>query len=124
FNHPFKDSVNNMIFEEAVASTATSSIQVYNFKIVPKLSEEEFKDILGFRKTRIELYVKEANLQNINFKKLFFEQKLYGGTIDVNKLETSMFSNNTIPKNANKKVRFPSEFVHDIRIPFYFKKVN
>lgn len=124
FTHPFKDSVNSMIFEEAVASTATSSIQVYNFKIVPKLSEEEFKDSLGFRKTRIELYVKEANLQNINFKKLFFEQKLYGGVIDINKLETEMFSNNDIPKNPNKKVRFPSEFVHDIRIPFYFKQVN
>lgn len=124
FTHPFKDSVNNMQFEEAVASTATSSIQVYNLKIIPKLNEANYKDLKGFRKTRIELYVKEANLTHVDFKKLFFEQKLYGSTIDINKMESKIFLNKLHPKNPNKKSRFPTELVHDIKIPFHFQKVN
>lgn len=124
FTHAFKDSVNTMQFEEAVASTATASIQVYNFKIVPKLSEAEYKDLLGFRKTRIDLYIKEANLSQVDFKKLFFEQKLYGNSIDINKMESKIFLNKLIPKNPNKKSRFPSELVYDIKIPFHFNLVN
>lgn len=124
FSHDFKDSVNKMQIEEVVASTATSSIQVYNFKVIPKQNEDNFKDINGFRKTRIELYVKEANLQKVNFKKLFFEQKLYGSWIDIQKLESNIFRNNLVPNNTNKKVRFPAELVYDIKIPFYFDKVN
>ncbi len=120
---PFRDSVNNMQLEEVVASTATNSIQVYNFKIIPKQNELNFRDTNNFRKTRIELYVKEANLTEIDFKKLFFEQKLYGNTIDIKKLETNIFLNKLYPRNENKKVRFPSELVYDIRIPFYFKQV-
>ncbi len=124
FAHAFKDSVNTMQFEEAVASTATSSIQVYNCKIVPNYSEVQFRDIQGFRKTRIELNVKEANLTHVDFKKLFFEQKLYGTTIDINKMETKIFLNKLYPKNPKKKSRFPVELVHDIKIPFHFQKVN
>ncbi len=124
FTHQFRDSVNTMQFEEVVASTATSSIQVYNYKIIPNNTEEKFTDKYGFRKTRIYLYVKEANLQGVNFKKLFFEQKLYGKVIEINKLESNIFRNNTIPKNLKKKVRFPAELVYDIRIPFYFDRVN
>ncbi len=124
FTHPFRDSVNSMQFEEVVASTATSSIQLYNFKIIPNKNETQFADKFGFRKTRIYLYVKEANLQHVNFKKLFFEQKLYGKEIVINKLESNIFRNNTIPKNINKKVRFPAELVYDIRIPFYFDKLT
>jgi len=124
FSHQFRDSVNTMQFEEVVASTATSSIQVYNFKIIPNKNEEQFTDKAGFRKTRIYLYVKEANFQRVNFKKLFFEQKLYGKVIEVNKLESNIFRNNTIPKNLKKKIRFPAELVYDIRIPFYFDQLN
>lgn len=124
FTHQFRDSVNSMQFEEAVASTATSSIQVYNFKITPMYNEAEFKDISGFRKTRIDLYAKEANLTNVDFKKLFFEQKLYGSTVDIKKMESKIFLNKHYAKNPKKKVRFPSELVYDIRIPFHFKKVN
>jgi|GEM_PF-3172392 len=124
FTHPFKDSVNNMQFEEAVASTATSSIQVYNFRITPKLNELEYKDLLGFRKTRIDFYVKEANLTHIDFKKLFFEQKLYGGRIDINNMQSNFFLNKLIPKNPNKKTRYPAELVYDIKIPFHFDVVN
>jgi len=124
FTHSFRDSVNNMQFEEAVASTATSSIQVYNFKIIPKYNESEYKDILGFRKTRIDLYVKEAVLSDVDFKKLFFEQKLYGNVIDVNKMESKIFLNKLIEKNPKKKTRFPSELLFDIRIPFHFNQVN
>src|SRR5574343_140732 len=124
FTHPLKDSVNNMQFEEAVASTATSSIQVYNFKITPKLNELEFKDLLGFWKTRIEFYVKEANFTHVDFKKLFFEQKLYGGRIDINKMQSNFFLNKLIAKNLNKKTRFPAELVYDIKIPFHFDLVN
>ncbi len=124
FTHPFRDSVNAMQIEEVVASTATSSIQVYNFKVVPKFDEENYKDVYGFKKTRIELYIKEANLQKVNFKKLFFEQKLYGDKIDIQKLECNIFRNNLIPSNPTKKVRFPTELVYDIRIPFHFDKVN
>ena len=103
FSHDFKDSVNSAQIEEVVASTATASIQAYNFKIIPKFSEEEYKDIKGFRKTRIELYIKEANLSKVNFKKLFFEQKLYGDVIDIKKMESKIFRNNLIPKDPNKK---------------------
>ncbi len=124
FSHQFRDSVNTMQFEEVVASTATSSIQVYNFKIIPNKNEEQFADKAGFRKTRIYLYVKEANFQRVNFKKLFFEQKLYGKVVEVNKLESNIFRNNTIPKNLKKKIRFPAELVYDIRIPFYFDQLN
>lgn len=124
FSHDFKDSVNTMHIEEVVASTATASIQVYNFKVTPKFDENNFKDVNGYKKTRIELYVKEANLQEVNFKKLFFEQKLYGNIIDIKKLESNIFRNNLIPKNPNKKVRFPTELVYDIKIPFHFEKVN
>lgn len=124
FTHPFKDSVNTMQIEEAVASTATSSIQVYNFKIIPKLNEAQFKDLKGFRKTRIDLYVKEANLNKVDFKKLFFEQKLYGGSIDINKMESKIYLNKLFPKNPKKKSRFPAELVYDIRIPFHFQNVN
>lgn len=124
FTHQFRDSVNSMQFEEVVASTATSSIQVYNFKIIPNNTDEKFTDKNGFRKTRIYLYVKEANLQSVNFKKLFFEQKLYGKEIAINKLESNIFRNNTIPKDLKKKIRFPAELVYDIRIPFYFDKLN
>jgi hypothetical protein len=124
FTHPFRDSVNLMHIEEVVVSTATSSIQVYNFKVIPKLDEDTYKDVLGFKKTRIELYIKETYLQKVNFKKLFFEQKLYGDKVDIQKLESNIFRNNLIPINPNKKVRFPTELVYDIRIPFHFDKVN
>lgn len=124
FNHQFKDSVNTMQFEEAVASTATSSIQVYNFKVIPKYTDEAFKDTQGFLKTRIDLYIKEANLTQVNFKKLFFEQKLYGANIEINKLESRFLLNKLIDRNKNKKVRFPTELVYDIRIPFHFDVVK
>lgn len=124
FHHHFKDSVNTMQFEEAVASTATSSIQVYNFKVIPKYSDEAFKDTQGFQKTRIDLYIKEANLTHVNFKKLFFEQKLYGSTIEINKLDSRFLLNKLIDRDKNKKVRFPTELVYDIRIPFHFDQVN
>lgn len=121
---PFRDSVNNMQLEEVVASTATNSIQVYNFRIIPKQDELNFRDTNDYRKTRIELYVKEANISDVDFKKLFFEQKLHGNTIDIKKLEANFFLNKFYPRNENKSVRFPTELVHDIRIPFYFKQVN
>lgn len=124
FTHPFKDSVNKMSFEEVVASTGTQSIQVYNFKITPKFSEDKFKDIQGFRKTRIELYVKEANIHDVDFKKLFFEQRLYGNRIDINNMQADIFLNNLAPKNPKKKVRFPAELVYDIKIPFHFNTVK
>lgn len=124
FTHPFKDSVNSLHFEEAVASTATSSIQVYNFKIIPKLNEATYTDTQGFRKTRIELYIKEANLTHIDFKKLFFEQKLYGKAIDINKIDSKILQNKIHPRDKTKKVKFPTELVYDIKIPFHFDIVN
>lgn len=124
FTHPFRDSVNTMHFEEAVASTATSSIQVYNYKIIPKYNEATYTDTQGFRKTRIDLYIKEANLTHINFKKLFFEQKLYGKSIDINVIDSKILQNKIHPRNKNKKIKFPAELVYDIKIPFHFDVVN
>lgn len=124
FTHDFKDSVNKMSFEEVTASTGTQSIQVYNFKITPKQNEDNFKDTTGFRKTRIELYIKEAGIDGVDFKKLFFEQKLYGLNIDIKNLKSNIFLNKLVGKNPKKKVRFPTELVYDIRIPFYFKNVK
>ncbi len=118
-----KDSVNKMQFEEVVASTASSSIELYNFKIIPLKDLENFKSRNGYRKTRIDLYVREAKLTGIDFKKLFYEQKLSGDLIQINKLNSNIFQNKKIPYDPNKIRRFPSELVYDIKIPFNFNKV-
>ena len=118
-----RDSVNKMQFEEVVASTASSSIELYNFKIVPLNDLENFKSRNGYRKTRIDLYVREAKLTGINFKKLFYEQKLSGDLIQINKLNSQIFQNKQIAYEPNKIRRFPSELVCDIKIPFSFNKV-
>ncbi len=118
-----RDSVNKMQFEEVVASTASSSIELYNFKIVPLNDLENFKSRNGYRKIRIDLYVREAKLTSIDFKKLFYEQKLSGDLIQINKLKAQAFQNNQIPHDPNKTRRFPSELVYDIKIPFSFNKV-
>ncbi len=118
-----KDSVNKIQFEEVVASTATSSIEAYNFKVIPLKDLENFKSIKGYRKTRIDLYVREAKLSGIDFKKLFYEQKLIGDIIHINKLKSNIFQNKLIAEDPNKIKRFPSELVFDIKIPFSFNKV-
>ena len=119
-----KDSINKLQFEEVVASTASSSIDIYNFKIIPLYDIDKFKSRDGFRKTRIDLYIREAKLTSIDFKKLFYEQKLSGDIIYINTLKALVAQNKQISYNPNKKRRFPSELVYDIKLPFYFKKVQ
>lgn len=118
-----KDSVNRMQFEEVVASTASSTIEMYNFKIIPLKDLNYFKSRKGYRKTRIDLYIREAKLTGIDFKKLFYEQKLWGDAIQINKLKAMMFQNKQITYDPNKKRRFPPELVYDIKLPFKFNKV-
>lgn len=120
----FKDSVNKMQFEEVVASTASSSIEIYNFKIVPLKDFDNYQTLNGYRKTRIDLYIREAKMNGVDFKKLFFEQKLNADHLDINKLDASIFQNKLIPYDPNKIRRFPSELVFDIKIPFNIKTVN
>lgn len=120
----FRDSVNKMQFEEVVASTATSSIEVYNFKILPLKDFDNYKSLNGFRKTRIDLYIREAKIYGVNFKKLFYEQKLDANNLEINKLNALIYQNKLIPYDPNKKRRFPSELVFDIKFPFNIKTVN
>lgn len=120
----FKDSVNKMQFEEVVASTASSSIEIYNFKIVPLKDFDNYKTLNGYRKTRIDLYVREAKMEGVNFKKLFHEQKLNANSLNIKKLNASIYQNKLIPYDPNKIRRFPSELVFDIKIPFNIKAVN
>jgi hypothetical protein len=119
-----RDSVNKMQFEEVVASTASSSIEIYNFKIIPLSDIENFKSRDGYRKTRIDLYIREAKLTGIDFKKLFYDQEIKGKSIQINKLKTYISQNNQIAQDPNKIRRFPPELVYDIKIPFYFNDVQ
>ncbi len=45
FELAMRDSLNTLRFEELILSTAKSSIEVYNLKIIPKFSEKNFKDL-------------------------------------------------------------------------------
>lgn len=119
----FKDSVNKMQFEEVVASTSSSTIEIYNFKIIPLKDYDNYKSKNGYRKTRIDLYSREAKITGVDFKKLFYEQKLWGDLIHINKLKASIFQNKQIAYDPNKKRRFPSELVYDIKLPYKFNKV-
>ncbi len=123
FETPLKDSVNKLKFEEAILSTASSTIELYNLKIIPNASVEEFKAFNGYRKTRIDGYVKSAKLNGVDFKKLFYDQVLWGDEIKLEKVRLNISQNKLIELDPKKLVKFPPELLFNIKFPFHFADV-
>lgn len=123
FERELRDSVNKIRIEEILVSTSSSSIDLYNFKVIPNKNIREFKDKSGFRKIRIDAYIKHTKLENIDFKKLFYEQKLWGTNLILNKLQASIEMNKLIPEKENKVKKFPTEILFDLKFPFHFSNL-
>ncbi len=123
FSFRTKDSLYQINFEEANASTAASTISLYNFKLNPTLSEAKFKTKEGFQKTRINISAKSLELKDVDFKKIFYEQILHTQILEINKLSSDVYLNKKFIPNPNKERKFPSELPFDIKLPFIFEKV-
>lgn len=124
FSFPMRDSLYIMKFDEAIASTANSNIQFYNFRYIPRLSEKRFKDRNGFRKSRFDLYVRQAILSKFDFKKIFYDQQVFAKSFEVLDMEAKVHTNKLMPDNLAKPKRFPVELLNDISIPFFIDETH
>lgn len=124
FEFPLRDSLNTLKFEEMILSTAGSSIELYNLKIIPKYTEKTFKDLNGFRKLRADLYIKSAKVEGVDYKTLIYGRKLHAKSLKVRDLNAKFHNNKLLELNPNRKIKFPIDLINTLRFPFYIDNVN
>jgi hypothetical protein len=119
FENILPDKQSKFLFEELTISTGSKSIDVYNFRVSPMVSEHRFADSLGYRKLRLQLYAKEVHLKGVKFSKLFVEKRFIADQILVKTLDIKMQQNRKREVNPNKVVLFPQELFKKIKLPFF-----
>ncbi|MFN0292887.1 hypothetical protein [Pedobacter helvus] len=125
YTYATPDSMYYIKASEFEFSASAKKLNIKEFALEPRYSEQEFAKVNGYARDRYSLQLNNIDFQGINLfayiknrEVLADEMKIANGTL-------SVFNDNSYPKLLKDKTgKFPHQLFQKINIPITIKKIN
>ncbi|WP_343531205.1 hypothetical protein [Pedobacter sp.] len=105
-------------------SASAKKVNIKEFALTPRYSEEEFAKVSGYAKDRYSLQLNNIDLSGINLSSYIKRGEVLADQMHIANGFLSVFNDNSYPKLVKDKTgRFPHQLLQKIKIPITLKKV-
>lgn len=105
-------------------SASAKKVNIKEFALTPRYSEEEFAKVSGYAKDRYSLQLNNIDLSGINLSSYIKRGEVLADQMHIANGFLSVFNDNSYPKLVKDKTgRFPHQLLQKIKIPITLKKI-
>ena len=105
-------------------SASSKKINIKQFALTPRYSEQEFAKINGYARDRYSLQLNNIDLYGINLAAYIKKGEVLADEMQIANGILSVFNDNSYPKLIKDKTgRFPHQLLQRIKIPITLKKI-
>lgn len=105
-------------------SASAKKVNIKEFALTPRYSEEEFARISGYARDRYSLQLNNIDLSGINLSSYLKRGEVFADEMHIANGFLSVFNDNSYPKLVKDKTgRFPHQLLQKIKIPITLKKI-
>ena len=105
-------------------SASAKKVNIKEFALTPRYSEQEFARISGYARDRYSLQLNNIDLSGINLSAYLKRGEVFADEMHIANGFLSVFNDNSYPKLVKDKTgRFPHQLLQKIKIPITLKKI-
>lgn len=105
-------------------SASAKKVNIKEFALTPRYSEQEFAKISGYARDRYSLQLNNIDLYGINLSAYLKRGEVFADEMHIANGFLSVFNDNSYPKLVKDKTgRFPHQLLQKIKIPITLKKI-
>ncbi len=105
-------------------SASAKKVNIKEFALTPRYSEQEFAKISGYARDRYSLQLNNIDLYGINLSAYIKRGEVLANEMQIANGFLSVFNDNSYPKLVKDKTgRFPHQLLQKIKIPITLKKI-
>jgi len=119
-----KDSVYRITAQSIDISYLKKSLKLNNLSFKPNISRASLQKRYDFLITQFSGTIATMNMLNINFDSLIYQNKLFADTIELTKVEASVFKDKTKPIDKTHFPAYPGQMISHIPIPLLIKYIK
>ncbi|MFH1159467.1 MAG: hypothetical protein V1733_00770 [bacterium] len=112
-----KDSLYTLSIAGLRLSTANSDLSLDSLNLAPRYSDSLFSRKLGYQTDRLDLLIRQIDLQRLDFAKLLEENRIEAGYGSVEGLILDDYRDKRIPFPTWQKPPMPPQLIEKIRLP-------
>lgn len=119
-----KDSVFLITAQSIDLSYLNKSLKLINLSFKPTISRASLQKRYNYMVPQFSGTVGAMNMLNVNFDSLIYQNKLFVDTIELTKIEASVFKDKTKPIDINHFPEYPGQMINHIPIPLRIKHIK
>jgi len=119
-----EDSVFRITAQSIDISYLNKSLKLSNLSFKPNISRASLQKRYDYLIPQFSGTIGTMNMLNIDFDSLIYQNKLFANTIDITKVEASVFKDKTKPIDKNHFPAYPGQLISHIPIPLLIKNIK
>jgi len=119
-----KDSVFRITAQSIDLSYLNKSLKLSNLSFKPNISRASLQKRYDYLIPQFSGTISTMNMLNVNFDSLIYQNKLFADTIDITKVEASVFKDKTKPIDKTRFPEYPGQLISHIPIPLLIKHIK
>jgi hypothetical protein len=119
------DSMYYIKLKKILFSTSERKIVLEKVAFTPRYSKASFHKVLGHPAERFDISFNKITLTDIDLQRFLRDQKVYAGTMDINKGKVEIYNNNAYKGKKKSKIgKDPHQQLQKVALDLWLKRLN
>lgn len=125
YSYATSDSLYFIKFNRLDFAASSGKLEVKNFSLEPRESEQEFGSTLGYAKDRYNIQISNLGFTGINLPLYVLKQELFAKEMTIADGTIAVLNNNTLPKKVVNKIgTYPHQLLQKANAKLTITKLN
>ena len=125
YSYATPDSMYHINVNQLSFNAASGKVNIKEFGLVPRYSEEQFAKVAGYAKDRFNIQMNNISLDGLSLPAYLQKGEIKANEMSIADGGVSVFNNNSFPKQEKDKTgRFPHQLLQLLKAQLTIKKIN